>query len=61
MSFKRDMKIHDIYQKIKNDMSEEVKNSDAIDYYGIVKAEQNFLINEIAKLRLEIEELRERK
>lgn len=61
MSFKRDMKVHGIYQKIKNDMSEEVKKSDAIDYYGIVKAEQNFLINEIAKLKLEIEELRERK
>jgi hypothetical protein len=61
MSFKRDMKIQDIYQKIKNDVSDEVKNSDAIDYYGIIKVEQNFLINEIAKLRLEIEELRERK
>lgn len=59
MNLKRDMKVQDIYQKIKKDMSEEVKNSDAIDYYGVVKTEQNFLINEIAKLRLEIEELRE--
>lgn len=61
MSFKRDMKVQDIYQKMKNEMSDEVKNSDAIDYYGVTKTEQNFLINEIAKLRLEIEELRERK
>jgi hypothetical protein len=61
MNLKRDMKIQDIYQKIKDDMSIEVKNSDSIDYYGIVKTEQNFLINEIAKLRLEIEELKERK
>jgi hypothetical protein len=61
MNLKRDMMVQDIYQKIKDDMSTEVKNSDSIDYYGIVKTEQNFLINEIAKLRLEIEELKERK
>jgi hypothetical protein len=61
MNLKRDMKVQDIYQKIKDDMSIEVKNSDSIDYYGIVKTEQNFLINEIAKLKLEIEELKERK
>lgn len=61
MNLKRDMKVQDIYQKIKDDMSIEAKNSDSIDYYGIVKTEQNFLINEIAKLKLEIEELKERK
>ena len=61
MDIKKSMKVQDIYQKIKDDMSNEVKNSDAIDYYGIIKTEQNFLINEIAKLKLEIEELKERK
>ena len=61
MSLKRELKIQDIYQKIKNDMSEEVKNSNVIDYYGVKRTEQDFLINEIAKLQLEIEELKERK
>ena len=61
MSLKRELKIKDIYQKIKNDMSEEVKNSNAIDYYGVKRTEHYFLINEIAKLQLEIEELKERK
>ena len=61
MSLKRELKIQDIYQKIKNDMSEVVKNSNVIDYYGVKRTEQDFLINEIAKLQLEIEELKERK
>ena len=61
MSLKRELKIQDIYQKIKNDISEEVKNSNVIDYYGVKRTEQDFLINEIAKLQLEIEELKERK
>ena len=54
MSLKRELKIQDIYQKIKNDMSEEVKNSNVIDYYGVKRTEQDFLINEIAKLQLYI-------
>lgn len=61
MSFKSDMKIHDIFKKIKDDMSQYVEKSTINNIYDLKLAEQNFLINEIAKLKLEIEELKENK
>lgn len=58
MNLVRDVKIKEIYQEIKDNMLIEVQNSDVIDYYAVAKVELNFLIYEIAKLKLEIEELK---
>ena len=61
MRLNQDTKIEHIYQKIKNEMSKATKNTGLFSPLRIKDAEQNFLINEIAKLRLEIEELKEHK
>lgn len=60
MSFRNDMKIHEIFKKVKDDMSQYVEKSTINNIYDLKLAEQNFLINEIAKLKLEIEELKEK-
>ena len=50
-----------IFKKIKDDMSQYVEKSTINNIYDLKLDEQNFLINEIAKLKLEIEELKENK
>jgi hypothetical protein len=55
---KKTNKKEDIYNKLKDDMRNKVVKSDAIDYYEFEQVKQDFLLDEIAKLKLEIQEIK---
>lgn len=42
MSFRNDMKIHEIFKKVKDDMSQYVEKSTINNIYDLKLAEQNF-------------------